>query len=107
MMGRPDLFVIGRLLEAMATSPGPVRRTPLQQKAGLNYTVFQRYLDYLLRQGLIAATLDPEDLLQLTPKGVEAYRFLSEGLERIFGPADGGTAPSGSGRTPRRGVPPG
>ena len=71
MMGRPDLFVIGRLLEAMATSPGPVRRTPLQQKAGLNYTVFQRYLDYLLRQGLIAATLDPEDLLQLTPKGVE------------------------------------
>jgi predicted transcriptional regulator len=107
MMGRPDLFVIGRLLEAMATSPGPVRRTPLQQKAGLNYTVFQRYLDYLLRQGLIAATASPDDLLELTSRGVEAYRFLSDGLVRIFGPANGSATPTGMGRSSRSGAPPG
>jgi predicted transcriptional regulator len=95
MMGRPDLFVIGRLLEAMATAPGPVRRTPLQQKAGLNYTVFQRYLDYLVRQGLIVGSPASEELLELTPKGVEAYRFLSEGLVRIFGPANGSAGADG------------
>jgi predicted transcriptional regulator len=85
MMDRPDLIVIGRVLEALATAPGPMRRTPLQQRAGLNYTVFQRYLEYLLRLGLIAPTSNPEDLLELTSKGVEAYRFLSDGLTRIFG----------------------
>jgi predicted transcriptional regulator len=105
MMGRPDLFVIGRLLEAIATAPGPVRRTPLQQKAGLNYTVFQRYLDYLLRQGLIASTDPPDSLLELTPKGVEAYRFLSDGLVRIFGPANGSAPLSGAARTQRPGPP--
>ena len=83
MMDRPDLFVIGRLLEALA--PAPLRRTQLQQKAGLNYTVFQRYLDFLLRLGLVAAMPADEGFLQLTGKGVEAYRFLSEGLSRIFG----------------------
>jgi len=93
MMGRPDLFVIGRLLEAMARAPGPLRRTPLQQKAGLNYTVFQRYLDYLMRLGLVTGTAETDSLLELTPKGVEAYRYLVDGLQRIFGPVDGGPAP--------------
>jgi len=102
MMDRPDLFVIGRVLEALATAPGPMRRTPLQQRAGLNYTVFQRYLDYLLRLGLIAATSNPEDLLELTSKGVEAYRFLSEGLTRIFGLGAGGSSTSGNDRVGTR-----
>ncbi len=93
MIGRPDLFVIGRLLEAMATAGEPLRRTPLQQRAGLNYTVFQRYLDYLQRQGMVAAAGGTDDLLALTPKGLDAYRFLADGLNRIFGPVDGGPAP--------------
>jgi predicted transcriptional regulator len=84
MTGRPDLFVIGRLLEALTTAPGPLRRTPLQQRAGLHYTVFQRYLDYLLQLGLIAPTAASPEFLQITPKGTEAYRFPSEGLLRIF-----------------------
>ncbi len=93
MIGRPDLFVIGRLLEAMATAGEPLRRTPLQQRAGLNYTVFQRYLEYLERQGMVAAAAGADELLALTPKGFEAYRFLADGLNRIFGPVDGGPAP--------------
>ena len=83
MMERPDLFVIGRLLESL--SSGPLRRTQLQQRAGLNYTVFQRYLDFLLRLGLVVDS-DPEaGRIELTAKGVEAHRFLSEGFSRIFG----------------------
>jgi len=93
MIGRPDLFVIERLLEAMASADGPVRRTPLQQRAGLNYTVFQRYLDYLVRLGMVAVPPGSDDLLALTPKGVAAHRFLADGIARIFGPANGGPAP--------------
>ncbi len=81
-MGRPDLFVIGRLLEAL--NGGQLRRTHLQQRAGVNYTVFQRYLELLLRLGLIRE-VTADGWLELTPKGAEAYRFLSEGLSRIFG----------------------
>ncbi|HXQ78635.1 MAG: winged helix-turn-helix domain-containing protein [Thermoplasmata archaeon] len=83
MMDRPDLFVIGRLLEGLV--PGPLLRTQLQQRAGVNYTVFQRYLDFLLRLGIVAVRPGDDGLLELTPKGVEAYRFLSEGFGRIFG----------------------
>jgi len=83
MMTRPDLFVIGRLLEAL--NGERLRRTQLQQKAGVNYTVFQRYLDLLVRLALVREVAEDEGRLELTPKGVEAYRFLSEGFSRIFG----------------------
>lgn len=86
MIGRPDLFVVGRLLEAL--EPGPLLKTPLQQRAGLNYTVFQRYLDLLVRLGLVAPTAGGDGRYGLTPRGIEAHRFLSDGLARIFGPAD-------------------
>jgi predicted transcriptional regulator len=82
MMDHPDLFVIGRLLEGLLD--GPLRRTQLQQRAGLNYTVFQRYLEFLMRLDLVNSPGE-EGRLELTSKGVEAYRFLSEGLSRIFG----------------------
>lgn len=86
MMERPDLFVIGRLLEALV--PGPLRRTQLQQKAGLNYTVFLRYIDFLAYLRLVAVLPDDEGRLELTPRGVEAYRFLSEGLSSLFTPPE-------------------
>jgi predicted transcriptional regulator len=82
MMGRPDLFVVGRMLEALVD--GPQRKTPLQQRAGLNYTVFQRYLDLLVRLGMVAPEPSGDGRFALTPKGVDAHRFLSEGLTRIF-----------------------
>lgn len=85
-MDRPDLFVIGRVLEGLVG--GSLRRTQLQQRAGLNYTVFLRYLDYLVYLKLIAVQPDDEGRLELTPKGMEAYRFLSEGLSQIFGLPD-------------------
>lgn len=83
MIERPDLFVIGRLLEALA--PAPLLRTQLQQKAGLNYTVFQRYLEFLLRLELVTRSTENDGRLELTAKGVNAYRFLLEGLTRVFG----------------------
>ena len=83
MMERPDLFVIGRLLEAL--TPGPLRKTQLQQKAGLNYTVFQRYLDFLLQLGLVTMLPADDGRVEMSAKGADAYRFLTGGLSRIFG----------------------
>ena len=83
MMERPDLFVIGRLFEALV--PGPLRRTQLQQRAGLNYTAFLRYLDYLVYLKLIAVLPSDEGRLELSPRGSDAYQFLSQGFTQIFG----------------------
>ncbi len=82
MIERPDLFVVGRLLESLVD--GPQLKTPLQQRAGLNYTVFQRYLDLLVRLGLVAPDPSGDGRFALTPKGADAHRFLSDGLARIF-----------------------
>jgi predicted transcriptional regulator len=105
MIGRaPDLFVLGRVLGALATAPGPQLKTPLQQRAGMNYTVFQRYLEFVLRHGLVAPSPRDPDRFELTPKGVEAYRFLTDGIERIFGAAPGaGPAVRNVGPTERGG----
>jgi predicted transcriptional regulator len=83
MMDRPDLFVIGRILEGLLS--GPLLRTQLQQRAGLNYTVFLRYLDYLAYLQLVAVGAADGGRVEITPRGADAYRFLSDGLTRIFG----------------------
>jgi predicted transcriptional regulator len=80
---RPDLFVLGRLLEVLALSGDLLLRTQLQQRAGVNYTMLEHYLEFLTLHGLV--TIDGVGRLALTPKGTEAYQFLSAGLARIFG----------------------
>jgi predicted transcriptional regulator len=88
-MDRPDLFVLGRLLEGLALAAEPPLRTQLQQRAGVNYTMLERYLEFLTGHGL--ALLDGDGRLSLTPKGVEAYRFLSVSLAQIFDVPNQGT----------------
>ena len=97
MTDRPDVFVLGRLLEAL--TDGPLLKTPLQQRAGLNYTVFQRYLDLVLRLGLVTPSSPADGRFELTPRGVEAHRFLVDALERIFGPPDRHSTAVGGRRT--------
>jgi predicted transcriptional regulator len=105
----PDLLVLARLLDALASAPGPERRTPLQQRAGVNYTVFQRYLEFLVRHGMVEPSAQDPDRFALTPKGIEAHRFLTEGLRRIFGtprvaPAERAGAPGPGDRVTRPGT---
>jgi len=92
-MDRPDLFVLGRLLEVLARAGDPPLRTQLQQRAGVNYTMLERYLEFLTTHGL--AAMDGGGRLSLTPKGQEAYRFLSDSLTRIFGTAGPGRRAGG------------
>jgi predicted transcriptional regulator len=99
-MDRPDLFVLGRILEMLAVGRDPPLRTQLQQRAGVNYTMLERYLEFLTQHGLVV--VDGADRLLLTPKGSEAYRFLSVGLTRIFDVPTEGTPLREIGRAPPR-----
>lgn len=84
-MDRPNLYVLARLLEALARAPGTLRKTQLQLTAGLNYTVFSKYLEFLVDRGMIEVLADPSgELLRLTPKGLDIYRFLADGIARIL-----------------------
>lgn len=83
---RPDFVVVARLLEVLWKEGRPLRKTRLQGAALVNYTVFSRYLDFLLARGMVHLVGEPGDeLVELTPRGFEAHRFLVEGLDKIFG----------------------
>jgi predicted transcriptional regulator len=90
-MDRPNLYVLARLLEAMAREPSPLRKTHLQLVAGLNYTVFAKYLEFLVARGMVEVVSDPAgEWLRLSPKGIEIYRYLANGIARILGEASRG-----------------
>ncbi|MCI4347869.1 MAG: transcriptional regulator [Thermoplasmata archaeon] len=87
---RPDLFVVVRVLEVLRRNPDGLRKTPLQLAAGVNYTVFSRYLERLADRELVTIERDDEstERVRLTPRGAEALRFLVSGIERVVRPAD-------------------
>ncbi|MCI4331502.1 MAG: hypothetical protein L3K19_06615 [Thermoplasmata archaeon] len=85
--GRPDLFVVVRLLEVVAAHPEGIRKTPLQLAAGVNYTVVARYVEQLVRRGLVDLRSDTEgnELVFLTRRGAEALQFLVRGIGEVVG----------------------
>ena len=86
-MDRPDVFVLIRILESLENAEGGVLRTPLAQAAGLNYTVFTRYLARMTSAGLVETLVedDVHELVRITTRGTEALGFLREGIRRILG----------------------
>jgi predicted transcriptional regulator len=82
---RPDLFVVVRILDVLSRHPGGLRKTPLQLAAGINYTVFSRYLTRLSDRGLVRIETDSEDTerVLLTERGFESLGFLIRGIDRV------------------------
>lgn len=82
---RPDLFVVVRILGVLHQHPQGLRKTPLQQAAGVNYTVFTRYLERLVERGLVKVEADAQstELVRLTPRGAESLGFLTRGIDRV------------------------
>lgn len=72
---RPDLYVVARFLERFWRTRRPHGKTDLQLAVRLNYTVFRRYLDWMLEKGLLAMAPDGEgmDQVTITAKGLETY----------------------------------
>ena len=83
----PRTDVLTRLLGALKRSHGPLLKTQLQQAAGVNYTVFTRYLEFLLERQLASLIIGVSvgERIELTPKGERAYDYLSSGLAEILG----------------------
>jgi predicted transcriptional regulator len=86
---RPDLFVVVRMLEVLRRNPDGLRKTPLQLAAGVNYTVFSRYLERLADRGLVNVEEDSDqtERVHLTARGAEALGFLVSGISRVVRPA--------------------
>jgi|SRR5208282_4617598 len=83
---RPDLYVVLRLLEALARNSNQLSRSALQRDARLNYTLFVRYLEVLQERRLVALIPGTEDaMVTLTSRGYQAYHFLLAGLTEILG----------------------
>lgn len=85
---RPDILLAVRILEAAWRAGRPLRRTELQRAAGVNYTIFSRYLAFLTERGLLAATSSEDEAsvqVVLTAKGFEALRSLVSGMRELFG----------------------
>jgi predicted transcriptional regulator len=54
---------------------------------GVNYTVFQRYIELLEARGIVRLVSHPSggEAIELTAKGDEALNFLAQGIERLAG----------------------
>ena len=79
MKGRPDLHVVARFLDALSDNHG-VSKSQLQRAVGVNYDIFQRYLELLTKKGYVV----DQDLVTLTPAGNQLRQDLAAWLTRLF-----------------------
>lgn len=84
-MGRPDLYVVARLLERLWKENGPMVKTRLQVACNVNYDVFRRYISWMMMRGFVTTiNCDDHEKIVLTPKGEEAYRKLVQWINEVF-----------------------
>lgn len=77
-MRRGKFEIIGEIL-SLTTEPST--KTSVVYRANLNFNIVNRYLDLLLRSGLVGATGGSSKKYEITEKGLEflnAYRNLKE-----------------------------
>jgi predicted transcriptional regulator len=89
---RPDLYVVLRLLGTLVRNSNRLSRAALQRGAGINYTLFVRYLELLEARNLVRSS-NPGGEVELTATGYDAYQFLRRGLLEVLG--GGGESPPG------------
>jgi len=75
---RPDLYVLARFLDVLYENGGPMKKTNLQMRVGLNYPRFMEYFEWLTAQGFLQQKKDEDgaDLYSLSPKGLDSYHRL-------------------------------
>lgn len=83
-MERPDLFIVARFLGHIVEAKRPLGKTELQLKANVNYTVFQRYLKWLLDRGLVRLQGKRGDV-ELTQAGRDAHARLASWIHDVVG----------------------
>lgn len=83
---KPDLYVIARILERLWRERESIIKTRLQTGARLNYDVFVKYLDWMVKKGLVQVEhKEGHEYLTLTKEGFEAYKRLVGWIRDVFG----------------------
>ena len=85
-MEKPDLYVVARFLDIMYRNGSSMKKTNIQMLLGVNYPRFMEYLEWSLKHGLVAASLDEEraERIMLTPKGVDSYHRLVDWIKETL-----------------------
>lgn len=88
-LGKPDIYVLSRFLERLWLKNQPMKKTKLQMAVGLNYSQFMKYLEWMLKKGLVTKTNgdDGHEYIKITPQGYEAYQKLVAIIKEVFGEA--------------------
>lgn len=82
---RPDLYVVARILDRLARADQPLKPTQLQLASGMNYTQFERYLDWLIaRELVLVRPTEDGRSIEISAKGAEALRFLAHGIRELL-----------------------
>jgi len=83
---KPDLYVVARFLDIMYGNGSAMKKTNIQMLLGLNYPRFMEYLEWLLKHGLVAQSLDEEkaERIMLTPKGIDSYHKLVDWIKETL-----------------------
>ena len=86
-LGRPDLYVVARFLERLWRVRRPHGKTELQMAVRLNYSVYQRYLDWMDEKGLVRLETgaDGSATVEATPKGLATYGTLVAWIRETVG----------------------
>lgn len=86
-MDRPDLYVVARFLERMHEAETPPLKTDLQLRVRVNYTIFLRYLSWMVAKDYLQLVPDAggAERVHLTPKGREAYATLVKWIRDAAG----------------------
>lgn len=86
-LGRPDLYVVARFLERLWRVRRPHGKTELQMAVRLNYSVFQRYLDWLEGKQLVRLSGGPDGStsVEATEKGLATYATLVSWIKDTVG----------------------
>jgi predicted transcriptional regulator len=73
---KPDIFIITRILGLLWSRGGMEKKTKLQMASKMNYNIYSKYLHWLENKGLvkIIKTNPRNNIIKITPKGVEAYK---------------------------------
>lgn len=71
---KPDIFVVLRVLEALWNAGGTMRKTHLQNAVGLNFNIYDKYLELMTRKEYITtAGEERSKTVSITAKGLESY----------------------------------
>lgn len=79
---RPDMLVVTRMLERLQAATRPYGKTELQLACRINYSIFQRYLQWFTTKGLVEITKD--DAVVITDKGRQLYQTIGSWMKDLF-----------------------